>query len=145
MYSAVEIAKFVITFCAEMGKPISNLHLQKILYYLQVHFAKQGRQLYNEEIYAWQYGPVVPEIYYLFAGYGACKIINRYETSIDANIRAEIEEVVKKLIEISPWELVRMTHTKGDPWDKTYNDGSGINDVIDFGLLQSDSMGDVWA
>ena len=142
MYSAVEIAKFVITFCTEINKPISNLHLQKILYYLQVHFAKKQKKLYLEDIYAWQYGPVVPEIYYLFAGYGASKITNRYETSIRKDIELELKSIILKLIDISPWELVEMTHTKGDPWDKTYNNGHGVNNVIDFSLLATDSVGE---
>ena len=142
MYSAIDIAKFIITFCTEINKPISNLHLQKILYYLQVHYAKRGRRLFTDEIYAWQYGPVVPEIYYLFAGYGASKITNRYTTNIASDIKAELEELILKLIEISPWDLVQMTHTKGDPWDKIYNGGRGINKTIDFSLLAADSIGE---
>jgi len=141
MYSVVEIAKFVITFCTGIGKPVSNLHLQKILYYLQVHFAKKDQKLYNEDIYAWQYGPVVPEIYFLFAGYGASKIENKYETNISEEVKKEIEEIVTDLIKVSPWELVRRTHTPGNPWAKTYNNGCGLNDVIDFELLSSDCTG----
>lgn len=125
-----------------MKKPISNLHLQKILYYLQVHFAKQRIQLYVEDIYAWQYGPVVPEIYYLFAGYGASKIANKYDTNIDEAIEREIKEIVLRLIDISPWKLVEMTHTKGNPWDMTYQNGKGLNQVIDFSLLATDSIGE---
>ena len=142
MYSVIEIAKFIITYCTEIDKPISNLHLQKILYYIQVHFAKQQKRLYVEEIYAWQYGPVVPEIYYLFAGYGASKITNRYKTCIEKNIEEEIKTIVSKLIKISPWKLVEMTHTKGNPWDVTYRDGYGLNDIIDFSLLATDSIGE---
>lgn len=125
-----------------MNKPISNLHLQKILYYLQVHFAKQRIQLYVEEIYAWQYGPVVPEIYYLFAGYGASKIANKYDTAIDEVIEMKIKGIVSKLMNISPWKLVEMTHTKGNPWDVTYQNGKGLNQVIDFSLLVTDSTGE---
>lgn len=142
MYSAVEIAKFVITFCTEINKPISNLHLQKILYYLQVHFAKKNKMLYTENIYAWQYGPVVPEIYYLFAGYGASKITNRYKTNIAEDVQKEIRMLVSKLIDISPWVLVEMTHTKGNPWDRTYDNGKGLNNIIEFSLLSTDTIGE---
>ena len=35
IYSALNIAKYVVTFCFKRGNPISNLQLQKILYYIQ--------------------------------------------------------------------------------------------------------------
>lgn len=139
MYKAVEIAQFVITFCTNIGKPISNLQLQKILYYLQVHFAKSGKRLYIEDIYAWQYGPVIPEIYYMFSGYGACKIANRYKTNIEPEDQKEIEPIIQRLIQISPWSLVEMTHKAGDPWSVAYDDGLGVNSIIDFDELANDS------
>lgn len=52
MYSAIEIAKYVITYCMLMNTPVSNLQLQKILYYLQVYYLKQGYSLFREEIAA---------------------------------------------------------------------------------------------
>lgn len=139
MYSAVEIAQFIITFCTNIGAPVSNLQLQKILYYLQVHFAKNGKRLYEEDIYAWQYGPVIPEIYYLFSGYGACKIANRYQTNIEPDVQREIEPIIQRLIQISPWNLVEMTHEIGGPWYVAYNDGLGVNSIIDFENLVTDS------
>ena len=142
MYTAEEIAKFVITFCNSIGRPISNLHLQKILYYLQVHFAKRGQQLFIDELYAWQYGPVVPNVYFLFSGYGATKIRNSYVTNIQSDIAREIENIVRRLIDISPCELVNMTHKENGPWSITYDNGAGKDKVIDYELLSSDTMGE---
>ena len=42
MYSALELSKYIVTKCINDGKPISNLQLQKILYYIQRDFLKQG-------------------------------------------------------------------------------------------------------
>lgn len=122
MYSAIEIAKYVITYCMLMNTPVSNLQLQKILYYLQVYYLKQGYSLFREEIYAWQHGPVVPEVYYMFSGYGASKIQNVYNTGIDPKDTMNIDPIVEKLRQIDPWKLVRMTHRAGQPWDMVYND-----------------------
>lgn len=35
MYSAMEITKYIINKCTKEKHPISNLQLQKILYYIQ--------------------------------------------------------------------------------------------------------------
>ena len=39
LYSAMDIAKYIIDKCIDDEMPISNLQLQKILYYLQVYLA----------------------------------------------------------------------------------------------------------
>lgn len=138
MYSALDVAKFVITFCTSIGNPISNLQLQKILYFLQVHFAKQFERLYRDDLYAWQYGPVIPDIYYLFAGYGASEIASKYDINIREQEQQEIIPIIKRLIQIDPWQLVEMTHKKGGPWDWTYDEGRGINGIINFEMLIND-------
>ena len=138
MYSAVEIARFVIDYCTRNGMPISNLHLQKILYFLQVHFAKKNVRLYREDTYAWQYGPVEPNVYYLFSGYGGSKISNRYPSSIDNRIETEIKPIIRKLAVMSAWNLVSLTHVEGGPWDRTYNHKEGADNIIEFDELKKD-------
>ena len=44
MYSAVEVAKYIIWYCKRQGYSISNLKLQKILYFVQASFlVNQGK------------------------------------------------------------------------------------------------------
>lgn len=138
MYNVIEVAKFVISYCMKMGTPISNLHLQKILYYLQVFCARQGFSLFEEDIYAWQHGPVIPEVYYMFSGYGASKIQNTYSTEISQAVQANILPIIEKLRTISPWTLVDMTHKPGLPWDRVYNGKINATGVIDKELLKMD-------
>lgn len=139
MYSAIEVAKFVISYCTDMGSSISNLKLQKILYYLQVFYVRNGSFLFPEEIYAWQHGPVIPEVYYMFSGYGASKIQNRYFTEIDRGTEVHLLPIIEQLRNISPWELVNMTHAPGGPWDLVYNKGIDPTGVIDRRLLLKDT------
>ena len=42
MYSALSMAKYIIDKCTKDEYPISNLQLQKILYYIQREFLQQG-------------------------------------------------------------------------------------------------------
>ncbi len=138
MYSVIEIAKLVISYCMEMGTPISNLQLQKILYFLQVYYVRKGFPLFKEEIYAWQHGPVVPEAYYMFSGYGASKIQNVYSTEVSQADQASILPIIEKLRIIDPWELVNMTHRKGQPWDLVYNGKLDPTGLIEKRLLEMD-------
>ncbi len=138
MYTAIEVAQYVISYCTEKEAPISNLKLQKILYYLQVHYVKKESALFAEDFYAWPYGPVVPEVYYTFSGYGASKIRNRYKSQIDRKTKETIIPIIERLRAITPWELVKMTHAPGGPWDMVFNKGIDSTGVIDKRLLLND-------
>ena len=75
MYSAVDVAKYIVSYSTQQGKSISNLKLQKMLYYLWVDYYKStGRELYVDDICAWQFGPVVPDVYYEFCSYAGTPI-----------------------------------------------------------------------
>lgn len=122
-----------------MGTPVSNLQLQKILYFLQVAYAKSGFSLFREEIYAWQHGPVVPEVYYMFSGYGASKIQNIYTTEIDQGTQSHIIPIIEHFRKINPWNLVEMTHVPNGPWDIVYNRKIDPQGIIDRRLLAEDT------
>lgn len=60
-YSAMTVAKYFLSIPdRESGELISNLKLQKLLYYAQgYHVAMHGvsKPLFVEKIYAWKHGP----------------------------------------------------------------------------------------
>ena len=78
MYDAVSVAKYVINYCMKKAAPVTNLKLQKILYYLWIEFYKAtGKPLFNNTIRAWPLGPVVPDVYDRFCAYGGLPIRQR--------------------------------------------------------------------
>ena len=70
-YKAIDIAKKIICRTdVEHGDTISNLKLQKLLYYMQgFHLAFFNAPFFNESIEAWTYGPVVPVVFQEFKRY----------------------------------------------------------------------------
>ena len=71
-YPALDIANKILAkaFCSNSEELISNVKLQKLLYYQQgFHLACFGAPLFDEEIEAWMYGPVVPSVYEYFKTY----------------------------------------------------------------------------
>lgn len=132
-YSALDVAQYLIRKCTLDGKPISNLQLQKILYYVQAYFLqKEDRALFTDEIEAWALGPVVRDIYVRYCGYGSAEI---YETDApsapfsqeEMNVMDSIAEEKRR---VKVWELVDATHEKGKAWDRVYRDGLGEKEII---------------
>ncbi len=140
MYRALDLAKYIVTTCNEDKKAISNLQLQKILYFIQKSFLKLGKQAFSDEIEAWQFGPVIPEVYYYFCGYGATPIRASYpKSSVRTEDKEIIDEIVKNKRKLNPWELVEQTHNKNGAWDKVYLDGLGNRDIIPISLIKEES------
>lgn len=137
MYSALDIAKYIIDKCTREKHPISNLQLQKILYYIQREFLQQGIQAFSEEIEAWQFGPVVPEVYKQYCGFGALPIRMRYMVSIKPNDLTIINLIVEKKRVLNPWDLVNDTHCSGKAWDLIYRNGLGDHQIIPQTLIKN--------
>ena len=137
MYTALDLSKYIVSKCVEDGHPISNLQLQKILYYIQVHFLTHNSIAFSDAIEAWQFGPVVPNVYYYYCGYGAMPITFPYRSiTIEAPNKKIIDEIVEKKREMDPWELVEETHKKNGAWEKIYKNGEGNRDVIPTELIK---------
>ena len=124
-YSVVDIAnKVVANTDLEQGETISNLKLQKMLYYLQGFFiAVFDKKLFEEPIEAWQYGPVVREAYLYFKAFGSGAIIlDGTETIIELNKEENdlFNEVMEEYGQFSAIKLMNMTHEEL-PWKKTFN------------------------
>lgn len=127
MNTALEIARYIINRCIDLGHPISNLQLQKILYYVQGAYIKStgGDVLFTDTMEAWQYGPVVPDVYYNYNSYSSSCIMEKQD---DVDLKAfEIEIIDPVIIEkskCSAWSLVEKTHSE-EPWINAYNRYSG--------------------
>lgn len=139
MYTAREIAHYIVSFCLKENEPVSNLRLQKLLYFAQYRSLKDFRKpLFDDDISAWQYGPVVPEVYFEFCIYGGMPIIADYNTNLDENTKTFLNCVVKDLKKYSSWDLVKCTHQNGTAWDKVYLSGNGNGITIPLDLIIDD-------
>ncbi|MCD8213112.1 MAG: DUF4065 domain-containing protein [Campylobacter sp.] len=134
---ALDVARYILTKCNKDGQPISNLQLQKILYYAQYEFlVNYGKPLFDDDFAAWKFGPVIPSVYYEYSHMGAFKIganYNDYNKILDNMSENEVNELDNIIIDkrdINAWRLVDNTHKKGKAWDIVFKDGSGMGDII---------------
>ena len=128
-YDVKEISKKIIAKTdTEHGDTISNLKLQKMLYYMQgFHLAFFGTPLFEEEIKAWQYGPVVPSVYEEYKRYES-KAIDLPEgpvIELTEEEEAVFDNVYDEYNQFSAVALMKMTHEES-PWRSTE-----ISQVID--------------
>lgn len=130
-HSAMDIAEYVVDRRYRHGKPVSNLQLQEILYFLQViHAVATGKLLFADPFEAWPYGPVVHDVYVRFSDDGGYPIKRRFDTEMDDSIRPFLDAGMDILAEKAPWDLVRISHAEKSPWDTIYNQKHLHNEII---------------
>lgn len=141
-FTIKQVAEYIIYFASEEGNCVSNLGLQKILYFLHYLFLTENNQKLTEDTYfeAWKYGPVNPQIYYDYSIHGGFSIFPFKEPEdyqkIDQYIGESLKGKLKKLLRFTAWELVVISHTKGDAWDLVYKDGNGSRDRMNDDLIK---------
>lgn len=127
-YSASTIARWFLAWAQfEEEGALSNLKLQKLLYYAQGHYLANhgGAPLFADDIQAWGHGPVVPAVYHEFKEYGAQSIPFEEEfdfEAIDKDTNSWLAAVWKTFGARSAWKLREMTHNE-PPWKDAYRDG----------------------
>lgn len=155
MYHAADIANYVVNYTKECGRHISNLKLQKLLYYIQAAFLceRGGDGCFDEPILCWRHGPVIPSVYNRFSQYGSDEIplqktenklvfkdgrLQMVNTAIDTEkICKEDKELINAvldgLMDYSAWYLVDRTHEE-EPWSRLeyYNEEITRNSIRDY-------------
>lgn len=120
--SARNVADFIIAFSHEHGDPVSNLKLQKLLYYAQAwYLALFDKALFDERIEAWIHGPVVPSVYAQFRQWAWQPIeCDAQSPEFDQAVKAHLNEVMDVYGQMSAYSLERLTHEE-EPWKNARN------------------------
>ena len=115
MLSAFDVAEYFLIIAKGQDKElITNLKLQKLLYYAQgFHLAMFGKPLFKEAIERWTYGPVVPEVYhnYKTCGSGPVECPGKVDLSkFEEETREVLKEVYEARGQYTAWALTQFTH-----------------------------------
>ena len=114
--------------CERSDWMLTNLELQKMLYLAQMVFMGQnnGERLFNGIFEAWDYGPVVPDVYSQVRAFGSAPIKNVFHVagsiSDDAR-RTMLEQAYDQLSTKTAGQLVNITHWSKGAWAKNYRPG----------------------
>lgn len=129
-YSALFISKYIINKCTRENCAISNLQLQKILYYIQRDFLKNGSEAFPDDFEAWQFGPVIPAVYNQYCSFGGMPIRMSYDIDLQTEYKNIIDSIVIEKRALNPWDMISDTHQPGRAWDKVYRNGIGNHQEI---------------
>lgn len=151
-YSVIAIANELIKRAKDKGLDITHLKLQKLVYFAHaLNLALGNGRLIKDEVEAWKYGPVIPDLFRECAVYGKDKIYNYITTAIIENDPFMVEIVTKfidpddvfsndllgAIIDIygskTAVELSNMAHSKNSAWDITreqHKEGKNRNYII---------------
>lgn len=135
------IANFVLDLADIHGWPVTNLSINKIVYFLHSSYlVKFGTPLVTAKIEAWEYGPVFRELYREFKKFGDKRIASRANRLNPVSGELEIcscrlpredlaflESEALKYLPLSGAALVTMSHVRGGPWDQVWNHESSVN------------------
>lgn len=151
IYGAMDVACEMVNFAQSIGYPISNLKLQKELYFAQGYYLQaHGTPLFAEEISTWKYGPVVEKVYDWFQRYGSNFIPSTYEyldlkwmsndfeyvrfnpAIFEPKDLEFIHRIIRKLTKYSVSDLNTITMSQ-DPW---INAKESVKKIIDKQLIR---------
>lgn len=134
-YDGRAVANFVLDLCDDLGVRVTNLALQKIVFFCHA-WTLVGLQkpLIRHKFEAWEFGPVLPYLYREFKAYDRAPIRGR-ATQIDpltgqkkvvpyafaADIETKLREVVSFYGRMRAGDLVEMSHIEGGPWHRVWN------------------------
>lgn len=126
-HTAEQVANFFLALSNETGEVVTNLKLQKLVYYAQAwHLANYGEPLFEEEFEAWVHGPVIPALYHAYKERGSMPIVTELrlkdiESEVGNKTFGFLMEVAKVYMPYGAFELEMMTH-KEDPWIEARKD-----------------------
>lgn len=130
---AIDVAKYATTKCYMDKRPLSNLQLNRLLYYLQISYYKNfGKFLFPDDFEAALFGPIVKTVYLRFCGAGAYDLCLKFPESMDMWEPEEkrfIDKIINERIDEPPWNLVNDISGEGKAWADTFgkdNSGEGI-------------------
>lgn len=118
MRSCFDVASYFIWLANETGSFISNLKLQKLVYYAQAwHLAIHNTPLFEKDFQAWVHGLVIPDLYQKYKHFGWQPILEEANPAIPKEIQDFLDEVTQEYFSCDAYELEQMTHAE-DPWNR---------------------------
>lgn len=137
---AISYASAAKTACEASDWELTNLELHKYLYLSHMRFlgSTNGKPLVTTEFEAWKYGPVIAPLYHKVKTFGNRPIENVF--NVTRNLKLPEHKIIRQTIvdysDLSPGELVELTHEPGGAWDLYYDSDSWGATIPNRAILQ---------
>jgi len=121
--SAASVAAHLLSIAKSENVPLTPLKLMKLVYLCHGwSLALRNDSLILEEVEAWQYGPVIPQLYNIIKHFRAAPVenIGCYVEAPSDEQKSLIKSVYRAYNHLTGIQLSDLTHQPGTPWSKTY-------------------------
>lgn len=146
MLTAEQAADYLLHMVdVDSGDVMTNLRLQKLLYYAQAwHLAFTARPLFEDDFEAWTHGPVVRSLYNKFKEYDwrPWPVPSSEMPGIPEESRPILDEVWEQYGQFSATYLEDLTHQEA-PWINARGDREPADRCS--GIISKESMRDYYA
>lgn len=112
-----QVADFLLDECRQRGEVLTNLKLQKLLYYAQAwHLVYNRAPIFDEDFQAWVHGPVLPSQYQRFKKYTWKPILEEIQRpELHPDFAKYLCDIIDNFGIESATALELMTHNE-KPW-----------------------------
>lgn len=113
------------------GISVTPMKLQKILYFISCEYVKETDiSMLSEEFCVWQYGPVLPSVYYEFQSFGGNRI-TKYAKDAEGNsfaynenespaLKRSVDRIWDAFKHMDGIQLSRITHEDNSGWSRAF-------------------------
>jgi uncharacterized phage-associated protein len=142
MHPSTVIANRLLELARAAGDTLTPMQLIKLVFMCHGWMlGLYGRPLIREEVQAWRYGPVIPELYQHVRRYRSGPVTamlphhhgRRHLHPLEDDL---IQQVYRLYGGLDGVTLSKMTHEAGSPWDQTWQPGAP-NLVISNDLIEN--------
>ena len=125
-YEPEKIANAFLSLAKNDGSTLSNMKIQKLLYFSQGHsMSTLKKDLISDDCHAWDYGPVFPSVYHHLKQYGSGPVDGKiYDEEDPLRFIPKLQPDEKELLDaiwdkygsLSALRLSEMSHVTQGPW-----------------------------
>ncbi|MBZ0099971.1 MAG: DUF4065 domain-containing protein [Taibaiella sp.] len=129
MYDVLNVADAILKIAKEKGKSLTPMQLVKLTYIAHGwSLALRKKDLFRNRIEAWQYGPVIPDLYHATKTYGRSPIPlgivgNIQDAQVSPDDLSFLRSVFDAYGHLDGISLSYITHRAGTPWTQVYRPG----------------------
>ncbi|MGV6802128.1 MAG: Panacea domain-containing protein [bacterium] len=119
-YDATQIANWFVKRTHQDGNTMSIMSILKLTYIAHGWYLESKKSpLFSNRIEAWQYGPVIPDVYNAFRSQGinVSKPVREHSSQISNADEEYLERIYDIYGNLSAFQLSDLTHVVGGPWD----------------------------
>lgn len=126
MYDVLTVAAAILKIAKSKGVSLTPMQLMKLVYIAHGwSLGLRGIDLFRNRIEAWQYGPVMPDLYHATKQFGRNPIplhmVGEGPPPVNMEDVDFLTDVFDKYGHLSGPQLSYLTHQSGTPWDTVYH------------------------